>query len=197
MFMASKSWWKISILKLTRSWSTPTSRNTFFHAIETSTYTFLLSFCWDPVSKQSNGLFVGSQTKTRHSWTSCCFAAVEGIFFSGSLCSIFWLKKRWSHARIELLQRAYFTRRRPPFRLCLSPLQPLLRKRPSKQVIENMITEAVWNWRRTSWPDSLPCPLLGINAKLMEQYRIRRRPSWSLWAIKNTTTPQTHSIVFF
>ena len=44
-----------------------------------------------------------------------------------------------------------------------------LRKRPSKQVIQDIITEAV-KIEQGFLTDSLPCPLLGINAKLMEQY---------------------------
>jgi ribonucleoside-diphosphate reductase beta chain len=48
------------------------------------------------------------------------FAAVEGIFFSGSFCSIFWLKKRGLMP--GLLQRADQPRRRPPLRLRLPAL---------------------------------------------------------------------------
>ncbi len=36
------------------------------------------------------------------------FAAVEGIFFSGSFCSIFWLKT-WFNARINLFKRINFS----------------------------------------------------------------------------------------
>jgi ribonucleoside-diphosphate reductase subunit M2 len=44
-----------------------------------------------------------------------------------------------------------------------------LRKRPSKQTIQDIITEAV-AIEQSFLTESLPCPLLGINAKLMEQY---------------------------
>ena len=44
-----------------------------------------------------------------------------------------------------------------------------LRKRPSKQTIQNIIIEAV-SIEQDFLTESLPCPLLGINAKLMEQY---------------------------
>jgi ribonucleoside-diphosphate reductase subunit M2 len=44
-----------------------------------------------------------------------------------------------------------------------------LRKRPSKQTIQNIIIEAV-KIEQGFLTESLPCPLLGINAKLMEQY---------------------------
>ena len=48
------------------------------------------------------------------------FACVEGIFFSGSFCAIFWLKR--AHARAHLLQRAHLQGRGPPLRLRLPPL---------------------------------------------------------------------------
>jgi len=38
------------------------------------------------------------------------FAAVEGIFFSGSFCAIYWLKKKRSNARLNLFQRVNFPR---------------------------------------------------------------------------------------
>ena len=50
------------------------------------------------------------------------FAAVEGIFFGGSFCAIFWLKKR-GLARPLLLQRAHLPRRGPALRLRMPPVQ--------------------------------------------------------------------------
>ena len=96
------------------------------------------------------------------------FAAVEGIFFSGSFASIFWLKKRGLMPGLtfsnELISRDEGLH--TDF-ACL--LFSHLRKRPSKQVIQDIITEAV-KIEQGFLTDSLPCPLLGINAKLMEQY---------------------------
>jgi ribonucleoside-diphosphate reductase subunit M2 len=96
------------------------------------------------------------------------FAAVEGIFFSGSFASIFWLKKRGLMPGLtfsnELISRDEGLH--TDF-ACL--LFSHLRKRPSKQVIQDIITEAV-RIEQGFLTDSLPCPLLGINAKLMEQY---------------------------
>lgn len=96
------------------------------------------------------------------------FAAVEGIFFSGSFASIFWLKKRGLMPGLtfsnELISRDEGLH--TDF-ACL--LFSHLRKRPSKQTIQNIITEAV-KIEQGFLTDSLPCPLLGINATLMEQY---------------------------
>ncbi|GAO45867.1 hypothetical protein SAICODRAFT_77829 [Saitoella complicata NRRL Y-17804] len=96
------------------------------------------------------------------------FAAVEGIFFSGSFASIFWLKKRGLMPGLtfsnELISRDEGLH--TDF-ACL--LFSHLRKRPSKKVVEDIITEAV-KIEQAFLTESLPVPLLGINAKLMEQY---------------------------
>lgn len=96
------------------------------------------------------------------------FAAVEGIFFSGSFASIFWLKKRGLMPGLtfsnELISRDEGLH--TDF-ACL--LFSHLRKRPSKETIQAIIVEAV-NIEQDFLTSSLPCPLLGINARLMKQY---------------------------
>ncbi|KAG4306035.1 hypothetical protein PORY_000023 [Pneumocystis oryctolagi] len=96
------------------------------------------------------------------------FAAVEGIFFSGSFASIFWLKKRGLMPGLtfsnELISRDEGLH--TDF-ACL--LFSHLRKRPSKETIQAIIVEAV-NIEQDFLTSSLPCPLLGINAGLMKQY---------------------------
>ncbi|QSL64841.1 hypothetical protein MERGE_002145 [Pneumocystis wakefieldiae] len=96
------------------------------------------------------------------------FAAVEGIFFSGSFASIFWLKKRGLMPGLtfsnELISRDEGLH--TDF-ACL--LFSYLRKRPSKETIQAIIVEAV-NIEQDFLTSSLPCPLLGINSRLMKQY---------------------------
>ncbi|KTW29670.1 ribonucleoside-diphosphate reductase small chain [Pneumocystis carinii B80] len=96
------------------------------------------------------------------------FAAVEGIFFSGSFASIFWLKKRGLMPGLtfsnELISRDEGLH--TDF-ACL--LFSHLRKRPSKETIQAIIVEAV-SIEQDFLTSSLPCPLLGINARLMKQY---------------------------
>lgn len=97
------------------------------------------------------------------------FAAVEGIFFSGSFCSIFWLKKRGLMPGLtfsnELISRdeglhCDFA--------CLLYTKHLLNKLP-KKTIEKIITDAV-EIEKEFVSDSLPVNLIGMNAKLMQQY---------------------------
>ena len=114
------------------------------------------------------------------------FAAVEGIFFSGSFASIFWLKKRGLMPGLtfsnELISRDEGMH--TDF-ACL--LFSHLRRRPHPDVIERIIREAVEieqefltgmcpRYARSShahsrpFQDALPVALIGMNARLMCQY---------------------------
>jgi ribonucleoside-diphosphate reductase beta chain len=97
------------------------------------------------------------------------FAAVEGIFFSGSFCSIFWLKKRGLMPGLsfsnELISRdeglhCDFA--------CLLYTKYLKNKLPEQRVYD-IITEAV-KIEQEFVTDSLPVDLIGMNAKLMSEY---------------------------
>ncbi|KAI4704816.1 Ribonucleotide-diphosphate reductase (RNR), small subunit [Alternaria sp. Ai002NY15] len=96
------------------------------------------------------------------------FAAVEGIFFSGSFASIFWLKKRGLMPGLtfsnELISRDEGMH--TDF-ACL--LFSLLKNKPSLESVKAIITEAV-EIEQEFLSDALPCALLGMNAKLMCQY---------------------------
>jgi ribonucleoside-diphosphate reductase beta chain len=97
------------------------------------------------------------------------FAAVEGIFFSGSFCSIFWLKKRGLMPGLsfsnELISRdeglhCDFA--------CLLYTKHLLNRLP-KKTVETIIKDAV-EIEKEFVTDALPVNLIGMNAKLMQQY---------------------------
>lgn len=96
------------------------------------------------------------------------FACVEGIFFSGAFCSIFWLKKRGKMPGLtfsnELISRdeALHTE----FAVLL--YKKLLRKVPKKRVVE-IVKEAV-EIEREFICEALPCKLISMNSKLMSQY---------------------------
>ena len=96
------------------------------------------------------------------------FAAVEGIFFSGSFASIFWLKKRGLMPGLtfsnELISRDEGLH--TDF-ACL--LFSHLNNRPSKEAVQKVITEAV-TIEQEFLVDALPCALLGMNSNLMKQY---------------------------
>ena len=96
------------------------------------------------------------------------FAAVEGIFFSGSFCSIFWLKKRGLMPGLtfsnELISRdeglhCEFA--------CL--LYNMLNNKLSQEQVYSIIGNAV-EIEKEFISDALPVKLIGMNADLMKQY---------------------------
>jgi len=97
------------------------------------------------------------------------FAAVEGIFFSGSFCSIFWLKKRGLMPGLtfsnELISRDEGMHCDFACLLYNSHIQNKL----DKQVIHDMITNAV-DIEKEFVSDALPVKLIGMNEVLMCQY---------------------------
>jgi ribonucleoside-diphosphate reductase beta chain len=97
------------------------------------------------------------------------FAAVEGIFFSGSFCSIFWLKKRGLMPGLtfsnELISRdeglhCDFA--------CLLYRDHLVEKL-SEERVHDIIRDAV-SIEQEFVTDALPVNLIGMNAKSMSQY---------------------------
>lgn len=97
------------------------------------------------------------------------FAAVEGIFFSGSFCSIFWLKKRGLMPGLcfsnELISRdeglhCDFA--------CLLYANHLVNKLDKAQV-EEIIRDAV-AIEKEFITEALPVKLIGMNSDLMSQY---------------------------
>ena len=96
------------------------------------------------------------------------FAAVEGIFFSGSFCAVFWLKKRGLLPGLcfsnELISRdeglhCDFA--------CLL-YRKLVNQLPKSRIL-HIITDAV-EIEKEFISDALPVELIGMNSKLMRQY---------------------------
>ena len=96
------------------------------------------------------------------------FACVEGIFFSGAFCSIFWLKKRGLMPGLcfsnELISRdeALHTE----FAILI---YKKLKNKISEDTIIHIIKEAV-EIETEFICDALPCRLIGMNSDLMTQY---------------------------
>ncbi|KAI2803622.1 hypothetical protein RDWZM_001589 [Blomia tropicalis] len=121
---------------------------------------------------------VAKKAKWAMSWTSSdeatfaerlvAFASVEGIFFSGSFASIFWLKKRGLMPGLtfsnELISRdeglhCDFA--------CL--LFKHIVKKPSDKRVTQIVTEAV-KIEQEFLTDALPVALIGMNCSLMKEY---------------------------
>lgn len=96
------------------------------------------------------------------------FACVEGIFFSGAFCSIFWIKKRGLMPGLtfsnELISRDEALH--CEFAVLL---YNKLQKKIDKSRIHEIIKEAV-EIETEFICDALPCRLIGMNSEMMTQY---------------------------
>jgi ribonucleoside-diphosphate reductase beta chain len=97
------------------------------------------------------------------------FAAVEGIFFSGSFCSIFWLKKRGLMPGLsfsnELISRDEGLHTDFAVHLYNNHIE---NKLPRERVLE--IIQSALEIEKEFITESLPVDLIGMNSKLMAQY---------------------------
>jgi ribonucleoside-diphosphate reductase beta chain len=96
------------------------------------------------------------------------FAAVEGIFFSGAFCAIFWLKQRGLMPGLTL-SNEFIARDEGLHTEFACLLYSKIVNRLSKQKVYRIIKEAV-KIEKEFITESLPCELIGMNAKLMSQY---------------------------
>lgn len=136
----------------------PKEKDFLFHALRNL----------DCVSKKGNWALRWIENAPTFAHRLVAFAAVEGIFFSGSFCSIFWLKKRGLMPGLsfsnELISRdegmhCDFA--------CL--LYSMLKHKLDPKEIEAIITEAVV-FEKEFVTDALPVSLIGMNAEMMSQY---------------------------
>ena len=96
------------------------------------------------------------------------FAAVEGIFFSGAFCSIYWLKKRGLMPGLTF-SNELISRDEGLHTLFAVALYHTLETKLSEEVIHDILKEAV-EIEKEFICDALPCSLIGMNSKMMSQY---------------------------
>jgi ribonucleoside-diphosphate reductase beta chain len=96
------------------------------------------------------------------------FAAVEGIFFSGSFCSIFWLKKRGLMPGLST-SNEFISRDEGMHCDFACLLYSMLENKLPKEQVTSIIRDAVEN-EHEFVTDALPVSLIGMNAKMMCQY---------------------------
>lgn len=96
------------------------------------------------------------------------FACVEGIFFSGAFCSIFWLKERGVMPGL-CLSNEFISRDEGLHTEFAVLLYSMLQTKLNQEVIYEIVKEAV-EIEDEFINESIPCNLLGMNADLMTQY---------------------------
>ena len=96
------------------------------------------------------------------------FACVEGIFFSSSFAAIYWIKKRGIMPGLTL-SNEFISRDEALHTEFAILLYSKLQQKLEKTRIAEIVREAV-EIEKEFITESLPCRLIGMNAKLMSQY---------------------------
>jgi len=96
------------------------------------------------------------------------FACVEGIFFSSSFASIYWIKKRGLMPGLTL-SNEFISRDEALHTEFAILLYSKLNKKVNKKRVMEIIKEAT-EIEKEFITDALPCRLIGMNSKLMTQY---------------------------
>jgi len=97
------------------------------------------------------------------------FAAVEGIFFSGSFCSIFWLKSRGIMQGLCNANALIFKDENLHCDFAIHLLNNHVEDKPSEERIKEILLSAL-EIEKEFITESLPVSLIGMNQNLMKQY---------------------------
>ena len=96
------------------------------------------------------------------------FACVEGIFFSGSFCSIFWLKKRGLMPGLSF-SNELISRDEAMHQEFAVELFRMLKHKPTQTKVESIVKNAV-ECEREFIIEAIPCKLIGMDSTKMSQY---------------------------
>ena len=97
------------------------------------------------------------------------FAAVEGIFFSGSFCSIFWLKSRGIMQGLCNANSLIFKDENLHCDFAIHLLNNHIENKPTEKRIKEILLSAL-EIEKEFITESLPVSLIGMNQNLMKQY---------------------------
>lgn len=157
----------------------------FIEAIHSETYSLLIdTYVKNPLKKKKlfNAINEIPCIKKKADWAIkwiknstedfgtrlVAFAIIEGVFFSASFCSIYWLKQRGLMPGLtfsnELISRD--EGQHTDF-ACL--LHSMLKNKPGQEKVYDIIREAV-EIEKEFITDSIPCNLIGMNSDFMNEY---------------------------
>ncbi len=138
----------------------PKQRDKLFNAVQN----------FDCVAKKANWALNWISSKNSYAERLVAFAVIEGIFFSGSFCSIFWLKKRGLMPGL-CTSNEFISRDEGLHCEFAVLMHSLLDKedQASAETIRNIMTEAV-EIEKEFITEALPVSLIGMNKDLMAEY---------------------------
>jgi ribonucleoside-diphosphate reductase subunit M2 len=96
------------------------------------------------------------------------FSIVEGVFFSGSFCAIYWLKKRGLMSGLTSANE-FIARDEGMHTETAYTLYKLLKERVDQKIVYAMFEEAI-SIEKEFITESIPCDLIGMNSPTMCQY---------------------------
>ena len=120
------------------------------------------------ISKKGNWALKWMNPENSFAKRIVAFACVEGIFFSGAFCSIYWLKKRGLMPGLTFSNELISRDEALHTEFAVYLYSKLINKL-TKEELQNIITDAV-SIEKEFINDALPCRLIGMNAVLMNQY---------------------------
>lgn len=138
--------------------SDPQEKHRLFHAIETI-----------PAVKKKADWALKWISSPNFQERLIAFAAVEGIFFSGSFCSIFWLKKRGLMPGLSFSNELISRDEGMHCDFAVLLHNKYLANKVSEEKIKEIIVSAL-EIEKEFILESLPVRLIGMNSDLMSQY---------------------------
>lgn len=136
----------------------PAERDRLFHAIDN----------FDSIKKKADWALRWI-TQASFAERLIAFAAVEGIFFSGSFCSIYWLKKRGLMPGLAFSNELISRDEGLHCRFATLLYRNYIKEKLDPERVKEIICSAV-DIERVFITESLPVSLIGMNNKLMIQY---------------------------
>lgn len=157
----------------------------FNESIHSETYSLLIdTYIKDTDEKQrifnsiENIPSVSKKASWAHKWIQnkevnfatrlIAFAIVEGIFFSGSFCAIYWLKKRGLMPGLTFSNELISKDEGMHCEFAIL-LYSMIQNKVSETVVYEIFRDAVMI-EKEFITDSIPCNMIGMNAELMKQY---------------------------
>lgn len=160
--------------------SDPDEKINLFNAIDTV----------DCVKKKATWAMKWFDTKSSFAERLFAFACVEGIFFSGSFCAIFWLKKRGILPGL-CFSNELISRDEGMHQEFAIELFKMLRNKPNTHTVHAIVKDAV-KCEKEFILEALPCRLIGMNSELMSTYiefvadRLLKQAGYpSIWNVEN------------
>lgn len=139
--------------------SDPSEKDKLFRAIETI----------PSVEKKANwALKWIEDEKSNFATRLIAFAAVEGIFFSGSFCAIYWIKTRNLMPGLTFSNELISKDEGEHTNFAIL-LYSMIENKIPYDIVKELMIEAV-NIEKEFIVDSIPCKLIGMNSELMSQY---------------------------